>query len=85
MCFLFNSIHRNVWESKKREASLQKVVKHFQVKAFKVLSLLPVPKALLEYLVEEFIEACRLCLMDVRKRLSTAQKVRMGGQVFALA
>ncbi len=83
MCFLFNVIHRDVWNTKKKEVSLLRVVKHFQVKALKVLSLLSVPKALAEFLAEEFVQACRLCLMDVRKRLSTAQKVRMQGQAFA--
>jgi len=79
MSFLFNTIHRNVWVSRRREASLLMVVKHFHIKSFKMLSLLSKPEDLLEFLVDEFSEACRLCLMDIRKRLSTAQKVRIQG------
>jgi hypothetical protein len=85
MCFLFNTIHRNVWDTKKREASLSKVIKHFQVKAIKILSLLLATVNLAKFLFKEFLEACRHCLMDVRKRLTTAQKVRLEGQAFALA
>jgi len=35
------------------------------------------PEAFGKFLYTEFFEACRLCLMDSRKRLSTAQKVRL--------
>ena len=85
MCFLFNTIHRNVWNTQGREASLLKVIKHFQVKGIKILSLLLAPGHLAKFLFEEFLGACRHCLMDVRKRLTTAQKVRLEGQAFALA
>jgi hypothetical protein len=85
MCFLFNTIHRNVWNTQGREASLLKVIKHFQVKGIKILSLLLAPGNLAKFLFEEFLGACRHCLMDVRKRLTTAQKVRLEGQAFALA
>ena len=61
------------------------VVKHFRVKAQDILPLLRFPKAFAEFLADEFAEACRLCLMSVRKRLSTAQKVRMQGQAVPLA
>jgi hypothetical protein len=84
MCFLFNSIHRNVWNTKKREVSLLKVIGHFQVKAYRILTFLSIPRALARYLVDEFSEACRHCLTDIRKRLTTAQKVRER-QVFTLA
>ncbi len=85
MSFLFNIIHRNVWDTKKREASLSKVIKHFQVKGIKILSLLLAPGKLTNFLFNEFLGACRHCLTDVRKRLTTAQKVRLQGQAFALA
>jgi hypothetical protein len=85
MCFLFNTIHRNVWNTQCREASLLKVIKHFQVKGIKILSLLLAPVNLAKFLFEEFLGACRHCLMDVRKRLTTAQKVRLEGQAFVLA
>jgi len=84
MCFLFNTVHRNMWNTKKRETSLFKVIKHFQVKAIKVLSFLLAPRQLAEFLAKEFQRACRHCLMDVRKRLSTAQKIRMEGQALGL-
>ena len=85
MNFLFNTIHRNVWDTKKREASLSKVINHFQVKGIKILSLLLAPGKLAKFLFNEFLGACRHCLTDVRKRLTTAQKVRLEGQAFALA
>ena len=85
MSFLFNTIHRNVWDTKKREASLSKVIKHFQVKGIKILSLLLAPGNLAKFLFNEFLGVCRHCLMDVRKRLTTAQKIRLEGQAFALA
>jgi len=69
----------------KNNPCLSKVIKHFQVKAIKILSLLLAPGNLAKFLVKEFLGACRHCLMDVRKRLTTAQKVRLEGQAFALA
>ena len=68
VAFLSGSIRRYLWNTKKREISFLKVVRHFQVKAYKALTL---------FLLTEFLEACRLCMMDLRKRLSTAQKLRM--------
>jgi len=76
MTFLFGSIKRHVWQTKGREASLLKVIGHFQDKAKKMLSVITDLEAFARILYAEFFEACRLCLMDSRKRLSTAQKVR---------
>ncbi len=77
MTFLFGSIKRHAWLTKRREASLLKVIGHFQDKAKKALSVITDPEAFGKFLYTEFFEACRLCLMDSRKRLSTAQKVRL--------
>lgn len=77
MAFLFSSTRRYLWNTRKREASLLKVARHFLVKAGKALSLLNDSVALARFLLAEFFEACRLCKMDLRKRLSTAQKLRM--------
>jgi len=77
MTFLFGSIKRHVWQTKGREASLLKVIGHFQDKAKKMLSVITDLKAFARILYTEFVEACRLCLMDSRKRLSTAQKVKL--------
>ncbi len=75
--FLSGSIKRHVWLTKGREASLLKVIGHFQDKAKKALSVITDPEAFAIFLHTEFFEACRLCLMDSRKRLSTAQKLRL--------
>ena len=77
MTFLSGSIKRHVWHTKRREASLLKVIGHFQDKAKKALCVITDLEAFSEFLYTEFFEACRLCLMDSRKRLSTAQKVRL--------
>jgi hypothetical protein len=77
MTFLFGSIRRHLWTTRGREASLLKVVRHFQTKAYKALSVIMDSGALTSFLLTEFREACRLCMMDSRKRLSTDQKLRM--------
>ncbi|MBM3212237.1 IS4 family transposase [Candidatus Poribacteria bacterium] len=77
MTFLFGSIKRHVWHTKGREASLLKVISHFQDKGKKSLCVIIDPESFGKFLYTEFFEACRLCLMDSRKRLSTAQKVRL--------
>ena len=77
MAFLFGSVRRHLWDTRKREASFLKVIRHFQVKAGKALSLMTDPAAFAMFLLTEFLEACRLCMMDLRKRLSTAQKLRI--------
>jgi hypothetical protein len=77
MTFLFSSIKSHVWHTKGREASLLKVIGHFKDKAKKALSVITDLDAFSRFLYTEFSEACRLCLMDLRKRLSTAQKVRL--------
>ena len=77
MAFLFGAIRRYLWNTRKREASFLKVVRHFQVKAGKALSLISDSLAFARFLLAEFLEACRLCMMDLRKRLSTAQKLSM--------
>ena len=76
MAFLNGSVKRHLWGTKRREASFLKVIRHFQVKAHKFLCLMADPAALARFLMDEFLEACRLCKMDIRKRLSTAQKLR---------
>jgi hypothetical protein len=76
MAFLNGSVKRHLWNTKRREASFLKVVRHFQVKAHKFLCLMTDPIGLARFLLDEFLEACRLCKMDIRKRLSTAQKLR---------
>lgn len=77
MAFLFGSIRRHLWNTRKREASFLKVIRHFQVKAGKALSLMADSAAFAGFLLTEFLEACRLCMMDLGKRLSTAQKLRI--------
>ena len=77
MTFLFGSIKRHLWSTRGREASLLKVVRHFQVKAYKALSVIMDSESLASFLFTEFLEACRLCMMDSRKRLTTDQKLRM--------
>ena len=76
MAFLSGAIRGYLWNSKTREASFLKVIRHFQVKAYRFLCLMTDPVALAKFLMDEFQEACRLCQMDIRKRLSTAQKLR---------
>jgi hypothetical protein len=76
MAFLFNSIQRHLWNTRRREASLLKVISHFQVKSLKALIVMTDSESFAKFLLTEFFEACRLCVMDSRKRLSTAQKMR---------
>jgi len=76
MAFLNGSVKRHLWNTRRREASFLKVVRHFQVKAHRFLCLMTDPIGLARFLLDEFLEACRLCKMDIRKRLSTAQKLR---------
>lgn len=76
MAFLNGSVKRHLWNTKRREASFLKVVRHFQVKAHRFLCLMTDPIALARFLWDEFLEACRLCKMDIRNRPSTAQKLR---------
>lgn len=76
MAFLSGSVKRHLWNTERREASFLRVVRHFQVKAYRFLCLLTNPIGLARFLRDEFFEACRLCKMDTRKRLSTAQKLR---------
>ena len=77
MTFLFGSIRRYLWTKRGREASLLKVVRHFQIKAYKALFAIMDSESLASFLFTEFLEACRLCMMDSRKRLTTDQKLRM--------
>ena len=77
MTFLFGSIKRHLWNARGREASLLKVVRHFQIKAYKALSVIMDSESLASFLFTEFLEACRLCMMDSRTRLTTDQKLRM--------
>ena len=77
MAFLFGSVRWHLWTMKKREASFFGTIAHFQLKAGKILCSIANPLAFCKLLEYEFHEVCRLCVMDSRKRLSTAQKVRM--------
>lgn len=77
MALLSGSMRRYLWKTKRREISVFRAIRHFQLKAHKVLCLMADPLALAGLLRDEFLEACRLCVMDSRKRLSTAQKIRM--------
>jgi hypothetical protein len=77
MAFLSGSIRRHLWKTRRRELSFLRVVRHFQLKAYKALPFIGDPVSLARFLKDEFLEACRLCMMDSRKRLSTAGKIRM--------
>lgn len=77
MSFLSAEIHRYLWSIRKREASFMKILRHFQVKSSKALSLLKDSLSFSKFLWKEFLEAVRLCPMELRKRLSTLQKIRM--------
>lgn len=77
MAFLSGSIRRYLWNTRKRELSFLKTVRHFKLKAYKALSFIANPVSFAKFLKDEFLEACRLCMMDSRKRLSTAQMIRM--------
>ena len=83
MAFLSGGIRRHLWNTKKREASFMKIIRHFQVKASKALSKITDSLLFSDFLFTEFLEACRLCPMELRKRLSTAQKIRMIGNALA--
>jgi Transposase DDE domain len=83
MAFLSGGIRRHLWNTKKREASFMKIIRHFQVKASKALSKITDSLLFGDFLFTEFLEACRLCPMELRKRLSTAQKIRMIGNALS--
>jgi hypothetical protein len=77
IAFLSGSIRRYLWRTRKRDLSFLKAVRHLKLKASKALSFIANPASFAEFLKDEFLEACRLCMMDSRKRLSTAGKMRM--------
>jgi hypothetical protein len=77
IALLSGGVRRHLWNTKKREASFMKIVRHFQVKASKVLLLITNSLSFCDFIFTEFLEACRLCPIESRKRLSTAQKIRM--------
>jgi len=83
MAFMSGSIRRHLWNTRKREASFMKIIRHFQVKASKLLSLVTDSLSFGDLLRTEFLEACRLCPMELRKRLSTLQKIRMISDVLS--
>jgi len=85
MSFLTSSIRRYLWETKKREVSFLKVIRHFQAKSSKIMELIVKPVSFADFLLDEFLETCRLCVMDLRKRLSTAQKIRIQVSEIVLA
>ncbi len=76
MTFLSSSISGYLWMKRKRELSFFKTIRHFKLKANKALSCITDPSSLEHFLRNESIQACRLCVMNSRKRLSTADKVR---------
>jgi hypothetical protein len=57
MAFLFGAIRRHVWTTRGREASLLKVVSHFQVKAQNALLVIMKPESFADFLSAEFLEA----------------------------
>lgn len=85
MSFLTSSIRRYLWETKKREVSFLKVIRHFQAKSSKIMELIVKPVSFADFLLDEFLETCRLCVMGLRKRLSTAQKIRIQVSEIVLA
>jgi hypothetical protein len=66
-----------------------KVVRHFQVKASKALSLITNSSSFADFMFTEFLDACRLCPMELGlsivlcKRPSTSQKIRMISDVLS--
>jgi len=83
MAFMSGGIRRHIWNTKRREVSFMKVVRHFQVKASKALSLITDSSSFADFMFTEFLDACRLCLMELRKRPSTSQKIRMISDVLS--
>lgn len=75
MAFFSGSMRRYLWQTKRRELSFLKAVKYFKSRAIKALPLITNPASFTEFLTEEFRDMCRLCKMELRKRLSTARKV----------
>ena len=76
-------IRRHLWNTKNREASFMKVVRHFQAKASKALSLITDSSSFADFMFTEFLDACRLCPIELRKRPSTSQKIRMISDVLS--
>ena len=83
MAFMSGGVRRHLWNTRKREARFMKVVRHFQVKASKALSLITQSSSFADFMFTEFLDACRLCSMELRKRLSTSQKIRMISDVLS--
>jgi hypothetical protein len=83
MAFLSGGVRRHLWNTKNREVSFMKVVRHFQVKASKALSLITDSSSFADFMFTEFLDACRLCPMELRKRPSTSQKIRMISDVLS--
>ena len=77
---LYGSMRRYLWKTKKRELSFLKTVRHFQIKAFRALSLMVQPVSFTAFLFMEFLSACRLCMMELRQRPSTVSMIRSAGQ-----
>jgi len=75
MAFFSGSMRRYLWQTKRRELSFLKAVKYFKSRAIKALPLITNPESFSEFLTEEFRDMCRLCKMELRKRLTTARKV----------
>jgi len=85
MAFFSGSMRRYLWQTKRRELSFLKTVKYFKSRAIKVLPLITSTDSFSEFLTKEFKDMCRLCRMELRKRLSTASKVWMLDDFYALA
>lgn len=77
---LYGSMRRYLWKTKKRELSFLKTVRHFQIKAFRALSLMVESVSFTAFLRDEYLSACRLCMMELRKRPSTVSIIRSAGQ-----
>ena len=84
MAFLSGSMRKHVWRTKRRELSFLGAVRYFKSRAIKVLPLIINPASFSEFLIDEFRDMCRLCMMELRKRPSTARKVWTLDDLYAL-
>lgn len=85
MVFLSGSMGRYLWKTKRRELSFLRSVNYFSFRAVKAISFIANPASFSEFLIEEFKDMCRLCKMESRKRPSTARKIWMLDDLYALA
>jgi len=77
---------QGILEEKAKEIQEQRLLEalqtfpDFQIKAFRALSLMVEPVSFAAFLKDEFLSACRLCMMELRKRTSTVSMIRIAGQ-----